>query len=547
MKKHVLAWVLAFLGFTGSAGVWAEAAAGVSKDVNAVPAETATLVLFSRPVFTFRAVNQGIAARDRVKRAQTRIHDQLVASGPHVVNLKTDANGIQVQIDGATSFFIMAEDLDPGREDSLAQTAQQAASALTLAIQESMESRSLETMLRGLAEALAATALYALIVWLASRAQRTLAGRLVVISERHSKKLQLGGMPLFKGERVAGAVQLAITVVYRLLVVVLTVEWFSFALRAFPFTRAWGESLDSFLLGLALPMFHSAIGALPSLLTAVLIFYICYLLTQALDGLVAKLQSGQMQLQWLDADIAVPTQRIAKVVLWLFALAMAYPYLPGSSTEAFKGLSVLAGLMLSMGASSLVGQAVSGLILTYGRVFRKGEFVSIANQEGTVTEVGVFTTRIRTGLGEELTVSNASILASTTKNYSRAVKGAGFVLDTTVSIGYDTPWRQVHAMLMEAAHRTAGVLQEPAPRVFQTSLSDFYPVYRLVCQAVPEGPEPRALLLSHLLANIQDVFNEYGVQILSPHYLGDPQMPKTVPPAQWYAAPAKQADMQQAK
>ena len=244
-----------------------------------------------------------------------------------------------------------------------------------------------------------------------------------------------------------------------------------------------------------------------------------------------------MQLQWLDADVAAPTQRIAKVVVWLFALAMAYPYLPGSDTEAFKGLSVLVGLMLSLGASSLVGQAASGLILTYGRVFRKGEFVRVADHEGTVTEMGMFTTRIRTGLGEELTVSNASILAGTTKNYSRAVMGTGFVLDTAVSIGYDTPWRQVHAMLIEAAGRTSGVLNDPAPQVFQTALSDWYPVYRLVCQAIPEEPQPRAMILSQLHANIQDVFNEHGVQIMSPQYVADPREPKLVPPGNWYAPP----------
>jgi len=194
--------------------------------------------------------------------------------------------------------------------------------------------------------------------------------------------------------------------------------------------------------------------------------------------------------------------------------------------------------MISLGASNLVGQAASGLILTYGRVYRKGEYVQLANQEGTVTEMGMFATRIRTGLGEELTISNTSILAGTTKNYSRTVQGAGYVVDTTVTIGYDTPWRQVHAMLIDAALRTEGILTQPAPQVFQTALSDWYPVYRLVCQAVPEEPRPRALVLSALHANIQDVFNTFGVQIMSPQYIADPAHPKTVPPAQWAPPPA---------
>jgi small-conductance mechanosensitive channel len=175
-------------------------------------------------------------------------------------------------------------------------------------------------------------------------------------------------------------------------------------------------------------------------------------------------------------------------------------------------------------------------------VFRKGEYVRVAEHEGTVTEMGLFATRIRTGLGEELTLSNSKILDSTTKNYSRAVKGAGYVLDTTVTIGYDTAWRQVHAMLILAAQRTEGVLSDPAPVVFQTALSDWYPEYRLVCQAIPSDPRPRALVLSQLHANIQDVFNEYGVQIMSPQYFEDPAEAKVVPPARWYPAPAKRPD-----
>jgi small-conductance mechanosensitive channel len=142
-------------------------------------------------------------------------------------------------------------------------------------------------------------------------------------------------------------------------------------------------------------------------------------------------------------------------------------------------------------------------------------------------------------LGEVLTLPNSMITGNVTKNYSRAVQGQGYIVDTVVTIGYDTPWRQVEAMLIEAASRTEGILQTPAPHVFQTALSDFYPEYRLVAQAVPKEPRPRAVLLSELHAHIQDVFNEYGVQIMSPHYLGDPEQAKWVPRDQWHAAPAK--------
>lgn len=484
----------------------------------------------------------GVAAPDRVKRAYARIHDQLESPGPHVVSVNKDAYGIEVRINGATSFVVTASDLDPAREETLEQAAERAASALTIAIRESAESRSVEILTRALAIAMAGTALYAVLIWVAARGRRAMVGQLLAITDRHATKLHVGGMALLQRDRITRLVGFALALVYRLLVLLMSVEWLSFVLRSFPFTRAWGESLNSYLLSLAMPVVTAALGAVPELLTALLIFYLAYLVTKALERFLSNVQNGEMQLHWLDADVVAPTERIAKVVVWLFALAMAYPYLPGSDTEAFKGLSVLVGLMLSMGASNLVGQAASGLILTYGRVFRKGEFVRIADQEGTVTEMGIFTTRIRTGLGEELTISNANILGATTKNYSRAVQGTGFVLDTAVTIGYDTPWRQVHALLIEAAIRTEGVAQDPAPQVFQTALNDWYPVYRLVCQATPSEPRPRALLLSALHANIQDVFNEYGVQIMSPQYFEDPKEPKVVPPANWYPAPVVKPD-----
>ncbi len=199
--------------------------------------------------------------------------------------------------------------------------------------------------------------------------------------------------------------------------------------------------------------------------------------------------------------------------------------------------------MISIGASGIVGQAAGGLMITYTHTLRLGEYVRIGDTEGTVTDLGIFATRVRTGLGEEVTLPNAYVVANTIKNYSRMLSGArGFALHTQVTIGYGTPWRQVRAMLLLAAERTPGVLREPKAFVVQTALSDFYVEYRLICCAGSEGPQQRALALDALLANIQDVFNEYGVQILSPHYMVDPAQPQVVPKDKWYVPPAQAPD-----
>jgi small-conductance mechanosensitive channel len=216
---------------------------------------------------------------------------------------------------------------------------------------------------------------------------------------------------------------------------------------------------------------------------------------------------------------------------------MAYPYLPGSNTEAFKGLSVLVGVMISIGGSGVVGQAASGLIMIYSRVLREGEYVKIGDTEGLVTAVGIFSTKIKTSSGEEVNVPNSVIGSSTTVNSSRLTEGKALVVHTSVTIGYNTPWRQVHAMLIQAAENTSGIRSIPKPFVSQTALSDFYVEYRLCVQV--DRPDIRRITMTTLHANIQDVFNEFGVQIMSPHYKDDPSEKVWVPKEQWFEAPAE--------
>jgi small-conductance mechanosensitive channel len=216
---------------------------------------------------------------------------------------------------------------------------------------------------------------------------------------------------------------------------------------------------------------------------------------------------------------------------------MAYPYLPGSGTEAFKGVSVVLGVMISLGSTTIVGQVSSGFMLLYARVFKVGDFVRIGDVEGTVEAQGVFTTKIRTPWNDEMAIPNTVVSSSTLRNYSRSKSPDGPLLATRVTIGYDAAWRQVEALLLLAADRTEGLKKSPPPFVRHWSLQDFYVEYEL--NAHIERPVERIAVLTALHAHIQDTFNEHGVQIMSPHYLGDPESAKTVPPAKWYPAPAR--------
>jgi small-conductance mechanosensitive channel len=509
---------------------------------HSAPLAEDTIVVLNRPIVTFRAPFLGISPAERARTGRERIVNMLERGGPGAVSVEKLEPGDAVKIDGALVFVLTRDDVDRLGGETFEALEAGALRNLERMIAETQEARSARLMLAAALWAAGATVVYLLLLWALARLGRSVTRRTLALTHSKAGQLRIGGSEILQRERALAFMRRVLQFGFWALVFLLTYEWLGFVLSRFPYTRPWGEHLNGFLLGAIVDMLTAVADAMPDLVIAIAIFFVAHGVTSMLKSFFDGVQSGRVQVAWLDADTALPSRRIASLAVWIFALVMAYPYLPGSGTEAFKGLSVLVGLMVSIGASGVIGQAASGLILMYTRTYRPGEYVRVNEHEGTIVELGMFTSRLRTGLGEELTLPNALVLASVTRNYSRTVKGRGFILDTTVTIGYDAPWRQVHAMLIEAARRTAGVLADPPPRVFQTALQDFYVEYRLVCQAIPSGPLPRAEVLSVLHANVQDVFNEHGVQIMSPHYLGDPANEKIVPKAKWYAPPAAPAE-----
>ena len=509
----------------------APAAATTAASAAASPApeatEVATVTILNRPIARLRAALPGVPPADRARRAQEEVRRVLAAGGPGVVSVVPFAAGKIVLIDDIGVFQLLPGDLTDGQTvDGVVQALQQVATELR-------EARSVPLLLRATGFALLATAVFAGVVWLLRRMRSAMAAGLTRLGARHSQRIALGGAKLLTGERTLAMARTVTGVIFWLLLLVALEQWLGVVLRLFPYTRRWGERLNDSGMELAGQILTSVVEALPGLAVAIVIFFLARMLLRLFDPFFAQVQRGEMAVGWIDRYTVRATRGLVHIAVWLFALAMAYPYLPGAQTEAFKGISVVIGLMLSLGSSNVIGQAISGLIIIYSRTLHVGEYVRIGDVEGTVTETSTFAIRVRTGLGEELTLPNSLIVNQVTKNYSRAVKGEGYVVDTVMTIGYDTPWRQVHAMMIEGAKRTEGILVTPAPHVFQTALSDFYVEYRLVAQAIASAPRPRAQVVADLHAHLQDVFNENGVQIMSPHYLGDPGHAKVVPPAAW--------------
>jgi len=529
----VLAAAIVWIAVAGGAPALAADETAVKPPAHA--AAEARLVVLNRTIATFRAPFRGVSAEQRARRSELIVRELLRSAPVGEIGVVATPEGQELVIDGTLAFVITPQDVDVLRGETLDQSAKRAARMLGLVFQEAREGRSAERLLASIGLVVAASGAALMLLWAAARVRTAVRRRLVDLAHVHSERagiLQRG--PLLRLARWVA------TALFWAIALLVAYEWTGFTLSRFPYTRPWGEQLHEYLFDVVARLASGVLHATPDLFVAVIIFALARVAVGVARPFFDHVAQGNARYGWLDAETVGPTRRIATVAIWLFALVMAYPYLPGSHTEAFKGVSVLVGLMISLGASSLVGQAASGLILIYTRTIRSGEYVRIGDHEGTIVELGMFATRIRTGLGEELTLPNSLIMGTVTRNYSRTVQnGQGYVVDTVVTIGYDTPWRQVQAMLVEAARRTPGVLPMPAPRVFQTALSDFYVEYRLVAQAIPTEPRPRAEVLAALHANIQDVFNEHGVQIMSPHYLGDPAQPKIVPKDQWAPPPAK--------
>ena len=509
-----------------------------ARAADAPPAEEGIVTVWSRPVTVFRSSFLGVSPVERARRAQRAIAEVVAAGGPGEVTVQQEPQGRVVLVDGAMVLILTPQDVDVLRGETLEKATRGTVAALSRVIADTREARDRGRLLRAGLYALLATFFYALAVSAVIWIRRRLFARAEAWVQAAAQHAALGRSPLFwHGAGLQMVVRWLLRAASWVLLLALTYQWLVFVLERFPRTRAVGEQLGAFVLGALAKIGGGVLHALPDLTVAAVIFLIARGAIALLRPVFDRAEQGLGQFGWLDRDLARPTRRLLNVGVWLFAVVMAYPYLPGSQTEAFKGVSVLVGLMVTLGGSSLFGQAASGMILMYTRTLRIGEYVRVSGTEGTIVGLGTFTTRIRTGLGEEVALPNALVMGSVISNFSRAVQGNGYIVDTGVTIGYDTPWREVEAMLLEAAQRTPGVLADPKPLVLQRALADFYIDYRLVCQAVPETPRARAEVLNVLHANIVDVFNEHGVQIMSPHYLGDPPEAKVVPPTHPFAAP----------
>jgi small-conductance mechanosensitive channel len=301
-----------------------------------------------------------------------------------------------------------------------------------------------------------------------------------------------------------------------ILILALLQTYGTVVLHFFPATRHTSYQISNWLFSQLGDFGKGLIDYLPNLILVVIICVVAYYLIEINQYIFSEIRDQKLTLRGFYPDWAEPTAKLVRVLILAGAAVVVFPYLPGSQSPAFRGISVFLGVLLSLGSSSSVAHGVAGTILTYMRAFQVGDFVRIGEHVGEVVEKTLLVTRIRTQKQEVITIPNGTVLGGVVMNYSAEARGRGVIFHTTVTIGYNAPWRTVHRLLISAALATDGVLDNPGPFVLQSALNDFYVAYEL--NAYTDKPLRMQFIYSELHQNIQDKFNEAGVEINSPHY-----------------------------
>lgn len=300
------------------------------------------------------------------------------------------------------------------------------------------------------------------------------------------------------------------------LVILLLYFYLPLVLSFFPWTRSYSSTIFGYILSPLITIGKAFFSYLPNLFFLFAIIFVTYYGLKLVKMVFNALGKTMISIPGFYAEWAQPTYKIVRFIIIAFAAVVAFPYLPGAESPAFKGISVFLGVLFSFGSAGAISNIVAGIILTYMRAFTLGDRVKIADTIGDVVEKTLLVTRIRTIKNEDITIPNSMVLGSHIINYSSSAKERGLILHTTITIGYDVPWKQVHELLIAAALSSEHILKEPAPFVLQTSLDDFYVSYQL--NAYTDQPNKMAIIYAGLHQNIQDKFNEAGVEIMSPHY-----------------------------
>jgi len=501
--------------------------------------ESATVTIDGRDIFSVR----GVAAYPAARRAD-EIASRIVAfaadpaKDPAMLRV-VDTGEFTTIVAGETRILALT-DAD-ARLESVRRTV--LAEAYVRLVREAVQSyrveRSRDYLLRSTGYAIGCLLITVLLIL---GLRRAFARMNAVVEQRYAGRignLQVLSVQLVQAEQVRATVRRLVRGLYWFAMLVVAFVGVTAILGLYPWTRVVEVWITDLVLGPLRSLGSGVLAAIPNLVfLAILVLIVRYLLG-ILQLFFSGIERGAIKLPDFEPEWAQPTYRLTRLGVIAFTAIVAYPYIPGASTDAFKGISIFLGVLVSLGGAAIVGNVLAGYTMIYRRAFKLGDRIRLGEVTGDVIAMRPLVTHVRSLKNEEIVIPNSSVLSSHVINYSSLARDRGLILHTTAGIGYETPWRQVEAMLLEAAARTAGVLKDPPPFVMipQMALGDFCVTYELNVHVSDAHAAQRTY--SELHRHVLDVFNEYGVQIMTPAYEGDPPDPKVVPRDQWYAAPAK--------
>ncbi len=412
--------------------------------------------------------------------------------------------------------------------DLLAQTIQL---SIKSAIKTYRDERSRPVVIKHIKQALLATliliALLFALLWLIKRMDIALQNRI----KKRIESVENISFNLIKSNQIWRIFHVLIKTL-RIIVILFTIIFFAdYVLSLFPWTNAFSKYTLNLIIEPIKNIGTAFVNYIPKFVFLIFIYFITKYILKLIKLFFIGIDEGNIKLKDFNPEWSMSTFKIVRAFIIVFAIVISYPYIPGSDSVAFKGVSVFVGVLFSLGSSSFVGNIIAGYTMIYRGAFKKGDRIEVDNQIGIVEEQRLMVTRLRSYKNEEIVIPNSVLVNSKIVNYTVKAQDLGLILHTIVGIGYETPWRQVDAMLKLAASRTEGILKNPPPFVLKKSLADFAINYEIngYCKDVKNINA----IYSCLHQNILDVFNENDVQIMTPSYVADTDIPKMVPKEKW--------------
>ncbi|MCD9087020.1 mechanosensitive ion channel domain-containing protein [Stenotrophomonas sp. SY1] len=501
--------------------------------------ESATLRYANRNIASFHEPLSGAVPHVRAERATAVLRTLDDADKLQPVSTRAfqymDRPAVAVQVGSHVIFALLPGDTEAeGRP--LEQEAARVRGNLQQAFEAERQQRRPQILLRGVLIALAATVVALILAWLIRAGTRRLEHWLQLRIERTKPRSRLRWR-----DYVRPLVTRLFIVLAWLAQLLVVYVWLAAVLAAFPLTRPLSAGLQVFFADKLRQLARGLVEASPGIVTVLLILFLTRAVAEGVRLFFDNVQRRSIRAPFIHPETASATKRLITIAVWAMGVAIAYPYIPGSSSDAFKGVSVMLGIVFTLGSAGVVNQLMSGMVVVYSRALRRGDMVEIDGIEARVMEVGSLATKLVNLNRQEITLPNSLLVGNAVRNYSKlADDGAPIYLSVKVTIGYDAPWRLVHQILLEAVAATDDLSTTPTPFVLQQALGDFYVEYEVFAaleDAIERLPR-KPMIMSTLHANIQDAFNNHGVQIMSPHFEAQPEEAVVVPPSKWFPAGA---------